>query len=656
MWSDNETNIDLLGFAVHKDLIKQVVTDQALMPVTVGVFGDWGGGKSSILRMLQQDLNVEEDIACLYFNGWTFEGYDDAKAALISSILVQLGEHKHLGPKLRNKIVSLLKRVNYMRFGPLIKRATPWISATATIAGAHVAGIDPQLAAAAAPTVAAMTATIQSVRDFGHEPKEPAKHTDEPIDWQDLLDKDTTAPGPLDLRTFRQDFERLLKETSLKALIVLIDDLDRCSPDRLIENLEAIKLFLAVPHTAFVIAADERIVRHAISHRYDAHRIHDEQSTAREPYNFVTDYLEKLIQVPYHLPRLSPSEIESYITLLFCQLALKEEGQFEKIHKYCTEQRAKNLYLTIDAGAVGAALNSQLPEQLDQRLQWTSAITPALTEGIKGNPRQVKRLLNALLLRKQLAEVAKLAIRDDVLVKLMLLEYTYPKLFDQLYVWQAQAEGHPPQITQLEEAAHASKDTPSISSGHSSPSTIADEKAEWQEKQVQDWLRLTPLLTEIDLRDYFWVARDRLRTTLSDVTMVAPYVRLLFNRLVTANQGERRLAVREIQQLAVEERATLLRLLAQRLQRQPKDLGTIDGFKAVIDANVPSSLATFVETLGEISVGTVEPEIALYLDTYRKKHSDADKIINLLLTRWATEKGTRVGKALLSSSTGQNKR
>src|SRR6266516_1305355 len=191
----------------------------------------------------------------------------------------------------------------------------------------------------------------------------------------------------------------------------------------------------------------------------------------------------------YGMQSHAAMKCHTYVTLLFCQLALKEEGQFEQVHRYCTEQRAKNLYLAVDAGVVQAALKSNLPDELHQRLRWTSAITPALTEGVKGNPRQVKRLLNALLLRRPLAEVAKLDIRDDVLVKLMLLEYTRPELFDQLYIWQALAEGHPAQLRQLEETAQAANN-PDSSVGQQQTLSIPGMKAGWQEKPVQDWLRL----------------------------------------------------------------------------------------------------------------------------------------------------------------------
>ncbi len=56
-----------------------------------------------------------------------------------------------------------------------------------------------------------------------------------------------------DIREFRDKFAAMLAKSDIKTLVILIDDLDRCSPERIIDNLEAIKLFLNVPNTAFVI-------------------------------------------------------------------------------------------------------------------------------------------------------------------------------------------------------------------------------------------------------------------------------------------------------------------------------------------------------------------------------------------------------------------
>ena len=58
-----------------------------MLPISIGLFGDWGSGKSSIMKMLENKLQQEEKVVVISFNGWVFEGYDDAKSALIESIL-----------------------------------------------------------------------------------------------------------------------------------------------------------------------------------------------------------------------------------------------------------------------------------------------------------------------------------------------------------------------------------------------------------------------------------------------------------------------------------------------------------------------------------------------------------------------------------------
>jgi len=664
MWSDSETTIDLLGFTVHKDLIEQLVTNDDLLPLTVGVFGDWGGGKSSILRMLHQSL-VQEDanpgVACLYFSGWMFEGYDDAKAALISSVLVQLGEHKHYGPQVRDHVVPLLKRVDLMRVLPqMFKRGAP-LAGFALGAGASHFGIDPHAIMASVPFVSTTSSLLSAHLDSSTNPTEDEKSEhdvdtdEEAIDWSKLLRDDKNNPSVQDVRTFRRDFERMLAETDLRALVVLIDDLDRCMPDRLIENLEAIRLFLAVPKTAFVIAADERIVRHAVSVRYAAPRLRDDQPADQEPYDLVTDYVEKLIQIPYHLPRLSPSEIETYATLLFCQLHLKGNGGFEKVRVHCEEARKRNLYVTYGSGMVKDALGGCVPEALEQSLSWTGAVAPAFTEGLKGNPRQVKRFLNALMLRKQFADVAGLAIRDDVLVKLMLLEYARKTLFDQIYVWQAKADGRPSELKALEEWAVQFE---AVAEGAEPPagvSLVSDvDMPKWAEQTAIDWLRLAPPLHDIDLRDYFWIARDKIKTSVTGLTMVSPIVRQLFEELVTANPGERQSAAASSSALDQHELGELLHLLGQHVQRQTDGREGVDGLLALIDRDIPGATEALLRALALLPAPRVEPSIAFELQTLTgvKKVKRAE--LQRLLERWSTTR-TRIGAAAKAVLEDMNK-
>jgi predicted KAP-like P-loop ATPase len=52
--------------------------------VTFGIYGDWGSGKSSLMQMVEKKLRNDKDknIACIRFNGWLMEGYEEANIAL----------------------------------------------------------------------------------------------------------------------------------------------------------------------------------------------------------------------------------------------------------------------------------------------------------------------------------------------------------------------------------------------------------------------------------------------------------------------------------------------------------------------------------------------------------------------------------------------
>ena len=243
MWSDNETHQDLLGFTIHANLLGSIITDPEMLPVTVGLFGDWGGGKSSILKILQQNLAQNKDVAVIYFNSWVFEGYQDAKSAILSTLLNELRDYRDLKNVIGDEVKSMLKRVDWMNF---LK--------TGFSAGMAYLTANPlPLLMAANPVASARTPA-----EGGEQPKDEIPD----LKIGEFLKK--ADDSVQSIRSFRADFQKLIEKTRLKAVIILIDDLDRCSPDRLIDNLEAIKLFLNVDHTAFVIATDRRIVENAI--------------------------------------------------------------------------------------------------------------------------------------------------------------------------------------------------------------------------------------------------------------------------------------------------------------------------------------------------------------------------------------------------------
>lgn len=641
MWSDNETKDDLIGFRVHADLIRSVVTDPSLLPVVLGVFGDWGGGKSSIMRMLEHDLKGEKykDTVCLYFNGWMFEGYEDAKTALLSSILVQLGEHERFGPKVKKQVTGLLKRVKWMELGKLgIKHiGVPLIAASLT------GGLSALPAAAAALLPSALSLG-SSEADKSDTEKDEEKDEENETNWFDLIEKAPGKPDLLEVRKFRDGFEKMLDETEIHSLVILIDDLDRCLPERIIETLEAIKLFVAVPKTAFVIGADPRIVRHAIATRYVAKQISDTPDRD-EGYDLVKDYLEKLIQIPYLLPRLSPAEIETYINLLACQKYLANDQCASVLGKWA-ERRSGNFYAAFQHGAIKDVLGASeaLKGALGQQLTWSNAVAPVLTEGLKGNPRQVKRMLNAMLLRKQLASIAGIEAGDEILAKLMVLEYTHEDQFRELDNWQAAEGGYPEKLKKLENAALG---------GDAGEQTRPDDSlSKWNKPSLQGWLRMQPALGNVDLRDYFWLARDRTSSTLAGVNMVSPIVRRLFEQLTKGNRGEQNIATRESAGLDELEQESLLRLLQQRIERHPDDRAGPEALALLIEQKLPGAVQALADSLRKADANSLQPAIAFRIQGLGKSDPTLTAWANDLIGYLSSQKNTKVGKAAAKTQEG----
>lgn len=625
MWADNETGEDLFGFRVHADLIRELIMDPTVLPATIGVYGDWGGGKSSMIKMLTEDFETRaksgdpeseayKGVAVLYFNGWLFEGYDDAKAALLSAILTSLRDHQTFGPKIRDKACKLLKRVDYMRgLRMLLGGAVAGGMATATGG----------LSLAAAPVIAA--GALAGAKGSATEAGKAALEEGEKTSTEEIVS---------DVRTFRDDFEKMIAESDIKTLVVFIDDLDRCSPERIIENLEAIKLFLNVPKTAFVIGADRRIIRQAVAWRYREALKEPAGSDPRpleSSERLVDDYLEKLIQIPYRLPRLSPSEIETYLTLLFCKRHLTPEG-FDRVFAVARRQRAQDRYCVFNqACAIEALKGSAMPAALSESLQVGASIASQITDVLQGNPRQVKRFLNAFFLRRKLADVAKLVdVKDEVLVKLMLLEYKSPKHFERLF---SAMDGSSGVVSILAKLEPQSEDKAESIAPKEMPT-------EWQ--GIEKWLETEPRLAGADLRDYMWVTRDRLGSTMSGTTMVPPSVRMLLKRLLSETGDTA--ARREIPALQPTERTILAEQLTVHLLRKPTEG---KAFLALLDlAGVDSSTAdALIPLLKKLPQNDLPPAIAIVIVNASKKGDHVGRICAKIIADFGGDE-SKFAKAL----------
>lgn len=608
MWADNETSDDLLGFKVHADLIVDVINDDDVLPVTIGVFGDWGSGKSSILKIVEKELignakdGFKDGTLVLYFNGWVFEGYDDAKAALLESIIEKFAKHKTLGSKVKDETVKLFKSVKWMRLMGLGFKKIAVPAATAYLTGG--VSLIPYL-----------------LSEFSQiEPAELANKLkgDDAGNFLSCIIKKNEEDEITMVREFRDEFKKMLDKSEIEKLVVIIDDLDRCTPDRLIENLEAIKLFLNVDKTAFVIGADPRIVRHAIELRYKTDGIENSSDVESRNERIVSDYLEKLIQVPYYLPKLTDNEVETYLSLLFCQ---KELGaNFEKVLKAFYLTRENNRYDVFGLGDIGSILEPEEKSKLTNSVSIIASLSPIITEGLKGNPRQIKRFLNTYSLRDRLVRVAKMSdFKMDVLAKLMVLEYSSQSLFRQIYDWQSTQKGEPKEIKELE----------SLASKNSIDFIKEKYSADWGTEKIVKWLNAEPKLTGIDLRDYYWITRDQLTSSISGSSLISPHIRSLVKKLIEPVSGSAltRTVTNEIKDKLNEgDYETLISLLEKELIKAPEKTEIHEAFIELMSEKCPNVIEAYKRAIKNVDNNQIPFSLAQNFKLIESKNIDVKKL------------------------------
>lgn len=501
--ADNETRVDLLNNEAIAATIIKLLQDHRAHPVTVGVHGDWGAGKSSILEMIEAGLSGNDEILCLKFNGWRFQGFEDAKIALIEGIVTELLEKRPLLNRAGAAVKDLFKRIDWLKVakhgGSLAFTAFTGIP-TPDQLQAIASGLQNMLAdPARLATKENLTAAIDGVKSLIKPEAEP-KHV------------------PEEIHEFRRAFDALLNDAGIKQLIVLVDDLDRCLPDTAIETLEAIRLFVFTAGTAFVVAADEAMIEYSVRKHFP------ELPDTTGPRDYARNYLEKLIQVPFRIPALGETETRIYVTLLLVGTALGEDSTELDTLIAAARERLKRPWdsAPLDFAAIKTALGEKAASAQDA-VTLSDQIGPILASGAQGNPRQIKRFLNSLLLRQRTAEARGFGndVKLPVLAKLMLAERYMSRFFDQIaYAAAAHPKGLCEGLTALEAATVEESSAGAKKSGADSKIGKAEEAAsepaesalvtEWlSSPQIRAWARIIPWIGDLDLRPYVFVTKDR---------------------------------------------------------------------------------------------------------------------------------------------------
>lgn len=517
MWLDNASSIDMLFYSPYADTIVSFTKNAYLTPMTIGLYGSWGAGKSSLLQLIEQRIedDRDDDVVCVSLNAWQFEGYEDAKVAIMESLLKTLKENKTFFEKAHEKINKLLSRVDFLKIGKsIIQKGLPY--AIGALTGNPL------------PIALNLSADLLNTGDLLTKLQSFNSEYIKDSEKEDSLTEN--------VRKFRQEFEDMLKDvSSVRTLVVIIDDLDRCSPERIIDTLEAIKLFLSVKKTTFIVAVDQRIIEYAVNIKYPQ----------IDGFAISSDYIEKIIQLPIKIPELSPKDIENYLLLLVSQLHISEDGFTTLIKEiYDSGMMLRDKALTYsEVAAIIENKHCSYKEDASKSLfdadaSIISKISPTVSSSLKGNPRQAKRFLNTFFVRKNLAS---LYFGEDVdlsvMAKLLALETIEIRAFRKLYEWSSNFDG---EIKQLKEIECLIKDE----------KEFGEEYALWAAPRITKWLKSEPIeLYKQDLSKYFYLSREALSSVESISSTFSESERKMLSAFQNCMKGQEDSRIEELKKM-----------------------------------------------------------------------------------------------------------
>lgn len=600
MWLDNASKLDMLFYKPYADLINEILEDENCNPLTIGIFGAWGAGKSTLLNMIKASIN-NENIECIEINAWMFEGYEDAKTAIMESLLKTMESNQKIKDKASQEIKGLLKRVNWLKLGSkAISYGAPLIASL---------GLGNPI-----PLLLNVANDITSDKDKLADTIKNAANGIEDIRENYLNEEEKSTVE--NIRQFRKDFQDMLKKTEINNLVVLIDDLDRCNPDRIIETLEAIKLFLLVQNTTFIVAADENVIQYSIKKKYP-------KNNNSEP-DISKEYIEKIIQLPIYIPELSSKDIENYLMLLVAQKYLEEDSFKELLDIVYTEN------ILIDENKITLQKINQLigktsqkyknKKEFDKDIEIIENIKNIVAITLKGNPRQAKRFLNTFIIKKKLAECYYGdEINIKILAKLLVLQKIDNKLFKELNEWNKSFKTQNDMFAKLLETAE--KDT------------IKDEFPNWDLPQVRKWIECEPKNIHTERLDkYFYLTRELLNNSIIDDSVLDSETRTILEKIGKSSRHNIKTIMDEMGQLLSEQIKNIFDILLSEIKEGKLDFYIINGLyekftayrKLIMEQiNAGSYKINAPDVIYLASMYKLDKSLA---EVYLKKLKDDDKI------------------------------
>jgi len=270
---DDPAALPGLGFPSYASAFAEVI-EHSKAQFAVGIFGDWGSGKTTLMRAIQRQLDIRDDVVTVWFNAWRYEKEPHLIVPLLDTLREELATRAE-SPQLSPADAGLARRAAIA-----VGRA-----GRALLAGITLKAGPPGLALTLEPG--------KVLADLKSEPRE----ADEALSFYHV--------GFNMLRDAISDFS----QQGARRVVVFVDDLDRCLPENALVVLESMKLFFDMEGFVFVVGLDQSVVERAVALKYRT------PESAEIPIDS-TAYVKKVFQVPFALPRIGTDQLQDYLRIL----------------------------------------------------------------------------------------------------------------------------------------------------------------------------------------------------------------------------------------------------------------------------------------------------------------------------------------------------
>jgi hypothetical protein len=312
---------DRLGFTQLVTALARFMDNRdTVPPVVLAVTGPWGSGKSSVMRMLQAELETKKRFRFAWFNAWENQDQDKILAAFLRTVGQQLRSEVGFLFPLRLAWVRL-RDASYWQlakiFSPVLLIAISIMLWRHYAAGEAPKGfldliqskesslwdmIQAILASAAGLTgLAGLASLARWLKPF-----------QEPLSWMFAAPGNATAETTY-LDQFRSEFALYRQTVNAEKFVIFIDDLDRCPPEAVVEVLKTVNLIVTSDDgpgkTFFVLGFDWAYIVTCVEMHFAQFMAADAETRGR----FGPHYLKKIVTLPVSVPQPSPTRLQAFV-------------------------------------------------------------------------------------------------------------------------------------------------------------------------------------------------------------------------------------------------------------------------------------------------------------------------------------------------------